>query len=516
MNAGQNHGFNGLQDDTDYQQASVLSVKSANPRQSPGQNHGLDGLSDDTDSPQASVLSVKSSNPCQSPGQNHGFEGLPDDTDSPQASVLSVKSSNPCQSVIQTPPGYKQTEVGVIPEDWDLVTLSVITSEIGDGIHATPIYSTSGDYFFINGNNIRDGRIVITEDTMTVDYPEFKKYKKNLGDRTILLSINGTIGNLGLFAGEAIVLGKSAAYLNVKDDVEKKYLYFYLQTEPVRRQFNDGLTGTTIRNLGLATIRNTQIALPPTLAEQRAIAEAVSDADALIESLEQLIAKKRLIKQGAMQELLTGKRRLPGFSGEWEMKRFGELGSTFGGLTGKTKSDFGEGTARYITFMNILTNVVIDCGTFEHVKVSPTESQNRVMKGDLFFNGSSETPEEVGMCAVLAEDVYDVFLNSFCFGFRFRNGAEADGIYLAYFFRGREGRELLKSLAQGATRYNLSKTALLKVTFPFPRLPEQTAIAAILSDMDAEIAALEAKLVKARRVKQGMMQELLTGRIRLV
>lgn len=137
------------------------------------------------------------------------------------------------------------------------------------------------------------------------------------------------------------------------------------------------------------------------------------------------------------------------------------------------------------------------------------------MKGDLFFNGSSETPEEVGMCAVLLEDVQDVYLNSFCFGFRFFSGAELDGLYLAYYFRSKEGRAPMKSLAQGATRYNLSKTVLLKVAFPIPRYPEQTAIATIVSDMDAEITALEARLAKARLIKQGMMQEL-TGRIRLV
>lgn len=216
-----------------------------------------------------------------------------------------------------------------------------------------------------------------------------------------------------------------------------------------------------------------------------------------------------------MQELLTGKRRLPGFSGEWEVKRLGEIGSTFGGLTGKIKQDFGRGAARYITFMNIMTNVVIDCGTFEFVDIKPTESQNRVARGDLFFNGSSETPGETGMCAVLAQDVQDVFLNSFCFGFRFRDGAPADGLYLAYFFRSAEGREILRSLAQGATRYNLSKTALLRIVFRLPQKPEQAAIAAMLSDMDAEITALETKLAKARHIKQGMMQELLTGRIRL-
>jgi type I restriction enzyme S subunit len=138
------------------------------------------------------------------------------------------------------------------------------------------------------------------------------------------------------------------------------------------------------------------------------------------------------------------------------------------------------------------------------------------MKGDLFFNGSSETPEEVGMCAVLVEAVSGVYLNSFCFGFRLHDGAPADGLFLAYFFRSGEGRKLLYSLAQGVTRHNLSKVALMAIEFLMPSLPEQVAIAGVLSDMDAELAALENRREKSRALKQGMIQELLTGRTRLI
>jgi type I restriction enzyme S subunit len=185
-------------------------------------------------------------------------------------------------------------------------------------------------------------------------------------------------------------------------------------------------------------------------------------------------------------------------------------------LIGKTKTEFGEGSARYITFMNVMSNVVINCESFEQVQVAPTESQNRAIKGDLFFNGSSETPEEVAMCAVLLDEVHDVYLNSFCFGFRFREGAEANGLFLAYYLRSREGRELMQSLAQGSTRYNLSKVALLKSSLPLPPLPEQTAIAEVLTEMDAELAALEQRREKTRALKQAMMQELLTGKTRLI
>jgi type I restriction enzyme S subunit len=217
-----------------------------------------------------------------------------------------------------------------------------------------------------------------------------------------------------------------------------------------------------------------------------------------------------------MQHLLTGRTRLPGFHGDWQLKTLGDLGSTFGGLAGKTKADFGEGSGQYISFMNVITNVVIDCGTFERVKISQTESQNLVMRGDLLFNGSSETPEEVAMCGTLSTDVPNLFLNSFCFGFRFRNGAEADALFLALYFRSNEGRELMKSLAQGSTRYNLSKSALLKSELRLPCLPEQIAIAGVITDMDAELSALVARREKTKGLKQAMMQELLTGRTRLV
>ena len=120
------------------------------------------------------------------------------------------------------------------------------------------------------------------------------------------------------------------------------------------------------------------------------------------------------------------------------------------------------------------------------------------------------------MCAVLLNDISGVYLNSFCFGFRLHSDASAAGLYLAYFFRSGEGRKLLYALAQGATRHNLSKAALMAIEFRLPSLKEQNAISAVLSDMDAEIAALQERRDKTRVMKQGMMQELLTGRTRLV
>jgi type I restriction enzyme S subunit len=191
------------------------------------------------------------------------------------------------------------------------------------------------------------------------------------------------------------------------------------------------------------------------------------------------------------------------------------LGYCYSGLTGKSGKDFGAGKARYITFLNVLSNIVIDPSMLENVRIDDNEAQNNVIKDDLFFNTSSETPEEVGMCATLLHKLPNTYLNSFCFGFRLYDNS-MDSLFLSYLFNSNVGRKKMSVLAQGATRYNLSKSYFCETMIFVPLYAEQSAIAVILSDMDAEISALAAKLNKAKLIKQGMMQELLTGRIRLV
>jgi type I restriction enzyme, S subunit len=394
-------------------------------------------------------------------------------------------------------PGFKQTEVGVIPEDWSVVPLSAITSEISDGIHATPIYSPNGGYYFINGNNIRDGRIVITDDTKTVSEPEFRKYRRSLTQRSILMSINGTIGNTGLFFGEDIVLGKSAAYLNVKHEIPRMFVYHFIQTDLVRRQFSDGVTGTTIKNLGLATIRNTLIALPSKKGEQEAIAEALSDADALIESLEQLLVKKRHLKQGSMRELLTGTRRLPGFSGAWQAKRLGEICEIVMGQSPSSAHYNNKGNGLPLIQGNA---DILDRRTIK--RVFTTEVTKRGRRGDILMSVRAPVGE-------ISRAGFDVCLGRGVCAIRYPN----DFLYHALIFK----EPTWANLSKGSTFDSVNSTDVWAFHIELPTdKAEQTAIATILSDTDAEIAALEAKLGKAGRIKQGMMQELLTGRIRLI
>lgn len=298
--------------------------------------------------------------------------------------------------------------------------------------------------------------------------------------------------------------------------IDPLYLCFFINGRAGQRYFEQAQIGGGQKNVNAGSLKLLPVAVPSTLEEQRAIAKVLSDVGALIDSLEQLLTKKRQIKQGAMQELLSGKRRLPGFSKAWSEIRLASIGRTYGGLTGKSKVDFGHGAARYVTFMNVMSNVTMNLDFTEAVNVALTESQNRVQPGDWLFNGSSEIPEEVALCSWVKDCGSDVYLNSFCFGFRPNDPSTISGLFMAYFFRARPGRLAVSSLAQGATRYNISKSALLQTPLVLPDAAEQHAIAGILSDMDADIAAVETRLIKARDIKQAMAQVLLTGRIRLV
>ena len=396
--------------------------------------------------------------------------------------------------------GCKQTEVGVLPTDWCIHRLERISTQIGDGLHGTPIYSQNEDYFFVNGNNLKNGKIVITSDTKSIGHFEFIKYKKSLSNRSILLSINGTIGNLAIYDDEKIVLAKSAAFLNIRQDICKSFIYYALQSDIVKNQFLDGLTGSTICNLGLVTIRNTQIPTPSTTIEQEAIAEALCDADALIDSLEKLIEKKRQIKQGAMQELLTGKKRLPGFSGEWKeislakVLKF-QVGFPFSSLF------FNEDNQglRLVKNRDLKNDGQIFHYSGKHEEAFLVKNGDVLigMDGDfipcLWNKGTALLNQRVGRILPIHN------LN----------------LRFAYYFLIDPLKEI-ESSTSATTVKHLSHRDIEGITAPLPSIEEQTAIANILSDMDEELDFLETKLTKARQLKQGMMQALLTGKIRLV
>lgn len=250
----------------------------------------------------------------------------------------------------------------------------------------------------------------------------------------------------------------------------------------------------------------------PTLQEQRAIAAALADADALIAALEGMIAKKRDLKQAAMQHLLTGKTRLPGFSGEWEVKQLGDLGGFLKG-SGIRRDQAQSGDIPCVRYGEIYTvhNDVIQSFT-SRISRDVAETAAPLRYGDLLFAGSGETKEDIGKCVAFAFQ-HEAYAGGDIVILRPRTG---NPVFLGYLMNTRSVVRQKANMGQGDAVVHISARALASVKVALPDPAEQTAIAEVLSDMDADLAALEAQAAKARAVKQGMMQELLTGRVRLV
>lgn len=408
--------------------------------------------------------------------------------------------------------GYKQTEIGLIPEDWELKELNEITDDIGDGIHSTPKYCKSGFYSFVNGNNLLNGKVKIFEETKKVSTSEFMLHKRDINKNTIFLSINGTIGNVALFNNEKILLGKSIAYINVKNSQNKAFVYYLIQSSFIKKYFNDELTGSTIKNLGLNSIRKTLIPIPPK-EEQKAIAKTLSDTDELITSLEKLISKKEAIKQGTMQQLLTGKKRLNGFSGEWEERNLNDI-CWFQEGPGLRKWQFTNKGIKVINVTNLVNGYLELDKTNRHISMEEFEKMYKhfeIDENDIVMASSGNSYSKVSI--VRKKDLRLVMNTSVI---RFKPLINTDYNFLHIFLKSTYFKEQIDLLITGGAQPNFGPFHLNKIVVNIPStIEEQNKIGQIISDMDNEIESLKSKLSKTKAIKDGIMSELLTGKTRL-
>ena len=359
-------------------------------------------------------------------------------------------------------------------KSWECSILEKLSKKIGDGIHSTPSYDDNGTFYFINGNNLNGGKIVITSSTKRVSEKEaYKNNAENLEANSILMSINGTIGNVALYHNEPIMLGKSACYINSKDNIDKNYLFYYLQYPKTQLYFEAELTGTTIKNLSLQSIRKTKIYIP-TIEEQHKISRFLQKIDERISTQNKIIEKYESLIQAMCDTLVEQETQQVTLS-------FSDFGQSYLGLSGKSAEDFGEGYP-FITYMNVYQNQIIDLTDVGLVKINETEQQSVVRYGDILLTLSSETPEEVGMGAVYLGETYPLYLNSFCFGIHITDEAKIYPPFLAYYVSSQSFRKAVYPLAQGSTRFNLQKSDFMKKKFSFPVIEKQRIIYSFLKN----------------------------------
>lgn len=205
----------------------------------------------------------------------------------------------------------KDVQEGELPEGWEWKSIKEITSVLGDGLHGTPQYDENGDYFFINGNNLSDGKIEIKDNTKRVSKSEFEKYKKPLNENTVLVSINGTLGNTAFYNNEKVILGKSACYFNVLEKIDKKYIRYCISSHRFVNYANKNATGSTIKNVGLKAMREFEIPLPPNLEEQQLIVSEIesrlSVCDKIEESITTSLQQAEALRQSILKKAFEGK-----------------------------------------------------------------------------------------------------------------------------------------------------------------------------------------------------------------
>ncbi len=374
-------------------------------------------------------------------------------------------------------------------EPWEEKKLSDGISKIGDGIHGTPVYSEDGDYYFINGNNLVDGKIFLFPETKKVQSNQLTVSDTSLKKNTILMSINGTIGSLAWYRDEKVMLGKSVAYLTT-EEFDRKFIYSILQAPKIVKHFNNNLTGTTIKNLGLKTIRDTVISLP-SLPEQTAIGSFFQDIDQLISLQQHKLEVLKEQKKTYLKLLFPAKGqtkpslRFAGFEDDWKEVKLGEV------------------TDRY-------DNLRVPVSANERISGdTPYYGANGIQD---YVDGYTHDGEFILIAEDGASDLKDypvqyvngkVWVNNHAHVIQGKKDL-INNIFLLFAVK----QINIEPFLVGGGRAKLNSDIMMKLPLHLPTLPEQEAIGSFFQDLDKAIAKQEEKVNQLKESKQTLLRKM--------
>lgn len=426
-------------------------------------------------------------------------------------------------SSYQIPEGYKQTEVGVIPEDWSVTTLGEIGQSL-IGLTYRPADTRDFGTLVLRSSNVQNDRLAY-ENNVFVDSSLPLPSRVIVEEGDILICVrNGSkqlIGKCALIDEEAA--GSAfGAFMSVFRTRNSSFIFYQFQSEIIQRQINE-IMGATINQITTKDLVAFQIPLPPSEEEQRAIATALSDVDALIAALDKLIAKQRHLKTATMQQLLTGKKRLPGFGegkgykqtevgvipDDWEVRQLEEITDVDPENLGSTTHP--EYEFKYISLEDVTCGVLNNYSE-QIFSSSPSRARRVLQKGDVLL--STVRPNLKSHLIFQEAGTGWVCSTGFAV-LRSKEGLSISEFLFPHLFSGNIDRQI-ETLIAGSNYPAINSGDVKRLEIPVPPVEEQRAIATVLSDMDGAISALEARRAKTQAIKQGMMQELLTGRTRLV
>ena len=324
---------------------------------------------------------------------------------------------------------------------------------------------------------------------------------------------DSTVGKCSEIAGlndEVVLSGLHTIPYRPIEKFASGYLGYYLNSSAYHKQLIPLMQGIKVTSISKSAMQNTEIVYPKSVEEQGKIGNYFQSLDHLITLHQRKCDETKQLKKFMLQKMFpengekNPKIRFEGFTDDWEQRKLEEVGETYTGLSGKSKDDFGHGSGKFITYMNVFSNPVASPNMTEAIEID--DSQNKVRFGDVLFTTSSETPDEVGMSSVWLENAENTYLNSFCFGYR--PTAEFNPYYLAYMLRSSSMRKKITFLAQGISRYNISKNKMMDIEMPIPSIDEQKQIGEYFANLDNLITLHQRKCEKLKELKKFMLQNM--------
>jgi len=395
---------------------------------------------------------------------------------------------------------------------WEKVELKDFLTKSVDNRGKTPPTTIEGDHPLIE---------VASIGKMTPDYSKVSKFMNEeifksklrgyLKENDILFSTVGSIGTVSLMDdNKKAAIAQNIVGFRAKEGHVPEYVYSMLTSNYNQRRSNRIAMGAVQPSIKVSQLVNVKYPLSIIKEEQNKIGTFFKKIDEMIQVQQSKVNKVKNIKSAYLSEMFPKegekypKNRFRGFTEPWESYKLNDMGMSLASLSGKSKKDFGHGDAEFVTYMNVFSNPVAKGNLTNQIKID--QSQTEVEYGDIFFTVSSEIPEEVGMSSVWLYNRPNVYLNSFCFGFR--PIKDLNPYYMAYMLRSPVAREKFISLAQGISRYNISKTKTMELSFPIPVYEEQEKIGEFFKNLDNQISIEEEKLAKLEKLKQAYLNDM--------
>ncbi len=343
------------------------------------------------------------------------------------------------------------------------------------------------------------GNYEILGSTSLIGYDDSYDYE---GDFLLTARVGANAGELYRHSGKVKISDNTVFIQGQQLD----FIYYALLNFDIKKLS----FGTGQPLIKASELKNQNLLIPISNSEKEQISVYFCNLDNLITLYQKKYDKLNNIKKSMLEKMFpkngsnVPEIRFTGFTGDWERRKLGEVGSTYTGLSGKSKDDFGHGEGKFITYMNVFSNPIGSSDMLESVEID--DKQNKVLMGDILFTTSSETPEEVGMSCVWLENSENIYLNSFCFGYRLNE--LFNPYYLAYMLRSSSIRKEITFLAQGISRYNISKNKMMEIKIPIPNIEEQIQIGEYFKQLDKLIVLHQRKVEKLQNIKKACMEKM--------